>query len=302
MSEKSANGTWNSWLRSLAADALGLFIVWQIVFLISSNFLGMLEETRTENAHDVGKMLDHYLPKWRAGEGRLYVALNEAEKITSTWGEITAQSQGWSLFSPNITNHVPFLELELRWDTTKPTNHLAWCLTLGNDNPLALSLTTANLLTQPPIMPRSPERLLSENEPEDIHAFQRFGKFRLRRYEGQLGVTLVSYSDETEAETAKRWRELIRKELRRDWDATLAYMKWRTNRYLEKHPDCPMPTEVTLNVRRYKITAPDDDESWNWRGPFTEPFARWLPQTTVPDTAFPVQMFDHMQNKFVWLE
>lgn len=295
---------WPVWLGHWTARLLlGLFILWQLFYLGAENLLGMLEELRTESPKQVGEILDEYVPEWRKGEGTFYEATSKLNKITTAWGQMTAQSQGWSLFAPNVASEIPFPALELRWEEeVDPWLVVRLTDMLARTDPLLRLALKVGEQQKPPPLPRAPEWLLSPNEPADPHNFLRWSHFRLRRFEGNLGVVMTRYTDESEDETHHRWRKNIEQELRTDWDATLAYMKWRLADFQRQHPEAPPPTQVIMHIRRYHIYGPDSEEAWNWYGPTAEPFARWFPQEEPPSGMIPVQMFDPEQQEFVWLK
>jgi hypothetical protein len=195
--------------------------------------------------------------------------------VTRRWAQLTGQPQDWALFAPNVRGDSVFPAVELHWDEDSR----------GADRS----------------MPRAAELLLSDNEPADPHHFLRVGRFRLRRYEGSLAVMLTAYEEETPDETKARWRERIERFLRKDWDAVRAYLRWRMRTWAERHPDRPPPRQAVLLMRRYQIPGPDEAGPFDWGGPYTEPVARWGPDTTWPGGHLPVEMYNPVTGRFQWL-
>src|SRR5262245_53139373 len=117
--------------RVLARVALGLFIVWQLLFLTLGNLAGaerglfaLLEKSRKENgwlwqvltstpggARTFGEWLDTPRPE-ESALGRLF---RRSRKAADSWANWTGQEQGWGLFSPGVADYCCFPAVELRW-------------------------------------------------------------------------------------------------------------------------------------------------------------------------------------------
>jgi hypothetical protein len=236
------------WFRTLTRVALGLFILWQLLFLVGANSLHLLDAT-----------------DWVEGEGTLHETLKEATKVSSRWSELTQQPQDWSLFAPGVTDHIPFLELEFRWDD------------------------------------RAPIHWLSPNEPEDIQRFLRCGRFRLRRYEGTLDVTMSIDTDKTEAGMADAWRSIIENRLKGSSGEVAArlaaYVQWRYRAFQRVHPELLAPKQVIVNVRLYAIAAPGSG-SPIWSKPDTRPMCRFRSELSWPPDSRDVEMFNPVTEQF----
>jgi len=141
------------------------------------------------------------------------------------------------------------------------------------------------------VKPRRPpfpaELLLSENEPADPRGFFRCGKFRLRKYESYLDLTLTARPGKDPAETAARWREQVRKLVAREWEVIHAYFQYRWEAYQQTHPGRPLPKQFVLEVRRYHIPEPGGPPA-DWLVPDSYPLARWRPG--VPASSVHEQM------------
>lgn len=75
--------------------ALGLFVVAQLLYLISANALGILEA---------------YAPDaWKSRPAAAAAA------VTQRWADLTGQHQTWSLFAPVVGRDFTFPAVELRW-------------------------------------------------------------------------------------------------------------------------------------------------------------------------------------------
>ncbi len=247
---------------------LGIFILWQLFFLFAANFLTIANEIRDDEDGNYKQLLpagwqagvNRFAPGWLQKRGHVHDGLETLKGLTSRWEELTCQTQYWKLFAPDAARDITFVAAELRWDD----------------------------LARPPVL------LLSENEPPDPTSFFRVGRFRLRKYEGNLDVILRVHQDETLAAAGERWQERIRNKVRREWDSILPYLKLRWQDYRTEHPDCPPPAEVILHVRRYHIPGPEEF-STAWYKPDMRPLARWLPGTDESDPEhFPVEWYNPM--------
>jgi len=220
---------------------LGLFIVWQLFFLLTTNFVPYFEEFRKRWKDS--QVLDEIAPGWTEGKRHLADACKLTNELDDRWADLTGQGQGWSLFAPDAWRHAPFLALEFRWEEEPWPGELARDLT-----PLAAShvLEEAALVSaadKPNAKTRQePLLILSENEPADLTHFFRVGKFRLRRYESVLGP-----------EHPKHLR---------------AYVRWKWRRLQKEHPELPPPEQIFVLERDYQIPQPDGQTSpWDWQGP-----------------------------------
>jgi hypothetical protein len=224
---------------------LGLFILWQLFFLLASNFLSMATTVRGDTNYqkalppDAIGVIEQTAPGWLNKEGHLYDFGDLIRKITERWGEFVGQTQSWSLFAPEITTQITFVAVELRWDDPNGKGK-------GEDQ-----------------VPHQPEPLLSDNEPRDPRSYFKAGMFRLRKYEGSLDMVLRIWEDETPKKAAKRWGERIKEKVNKEWDTIPAYLKMRYEEFKKKHPDVPPPRQVVLKVRRYSIPDPAHfSEEW----------------------------------------
>jgi hypothetical protein len=302
---------------------LGLFICWQLFFLVSSNLLSLLPRVR-DSWQDKPKA-EAIAPDWLHEKGRVAEAERDLTRLTTRWAEISGQPQNWSLFAPNVTRIIPFVAVEFSWDEDpmsvrwisrqlaplaagRPFEEAiigssAWHDDRsGIEHRLANLLSTGEVQAPPPTdwrpHPRSSIVLLSANEPADVHRFVRFGKFRLRRYESNIDVSLASPDKEPES-VVDSWRENIEDRVRGNWRLIEAYLQWQLRRWSQKHPDLPPPKQVILWIRLYRVPPPEDVSSpWNWQGPEWHPVARWQPGVAWETGLLPVEMFNPVVPRF----
>ena len=138
-------------------------------------------------------------------------------------------------------------------------------------------------------MPQAPELWLSDNEPEDIERFFRFGNFRLRRFENNLVVDLSA--DDSEA------KEEIDRYLKKDGDLVFAYLQWRLEQIQQRKTTRQQPHQVILLMRRYRINDPGEGEQL-WEGPHTTPVARWQPGIAENPNFLPLEMYNPVTKQF----
>lgn len=252
-----------SLLCRVAGLLLGLFVLGQIFFLLSANLLRMLEDAKP-SLKEVDQVRQT-LPDWSNDEGRLHAALTTLSHADRRWGELTAQPQSWSLFAPSVFEHIPFPAVLLRWSEEQRA--------IPEEAP-------------------AEQLLLSENEPSDRHRYFRYGQFRLRRYEGNVGLVLP------QGATADSLRGKIEKHLRDEWDGILAYLHWRRAVFQRAHPELPPPREVILLMSTYRIPPPPGPEPWDWQVLERQPVARWLPDAESDPKYLPLEMYNPVMNRF----
>src|SRR5262245_38670758 len=68
---------------------LGIFILWQLCFLLSSNFAFLLGKSKT---HDI------------------------VDDVNAHWEQVTGMWQGWAQFTGNIVRQAVYPVFELRWE------------------------------------------------------------------------------------------------------------------------------------------------------------------------------------------
>lgn len=252
-----------SLLRRVAGLLLGLFVLGQLFFLLSGNLLRMFEDAKPK-LKEVG-FIRQTLPDWSDDKGRLHAAVTTLSRADRRWGELTAQPQSWSLFAPSVFEHIPFPAVLLRWSDEQRAGQVE-----------AL-----------------PDQLLpSANEPPDRHCYFRYGLFRLRRYEGNVGLVLPQgMSDD-----ARRGK--IEEHLREEVDCIHAYLRWRLEEFRHSHPELPPPREVILLMNTYRIPSPPGPEPWDWQVLERQPVVRWRPDAPPEPEYLLLEMYNPVMNRF----
>jgi hypothetical protein len=218
--------------------ALGLFIVGQLFFLVSANFIGVGEESRTEMVPAARQAVEAVAPGWTQEKGHAWYLTDQLARANNMWAQASEQLQNWALFAPGVSRECVFPALEVHW---------------GED---------------------ARELILSENEPVQLDHYFRAGNFRLRRYENSFVIALVPEEDETEEQTKARLGDKIRTHVADYKSILLGYMAWRLRIVLADRSGRPRPHEIILVLRRYHIVDHEDAPPY-WQGPYSMPLARW---------------------------
>jgi hypothetical protein len=302
----------------LARLLLGLFIIWQIVFLFFANILSLLGGVR-ESWRDQ-PAVEEAAPAWIRGKDRAAGTEKALTRLTNFWSELTGQPQNWSLFAPSVTSVIPFVAVECCWedDPSSVRSIARWLAPLAGRTGFDESaLAAAAWRTEPnrvgvvsngDVPPPSPVPwrhksesavvLLSANEPSDPRRFVKFGHFRLRRYESSIDVSLASPDKEPDT-VVDEWRETIEDRVRDRGRLIEAYLRWQLRRFAQEHPELPVPKQVILWVRLYRVPPPDQMPSpWDWEGPEWHPVARWQPEAEWIPGHLPVEMFNPVIGRF----
>lgn len=279
-------------LSSLLRAGLGLFVLWQFLFLIGLN-LCQVGQHYIQHVPGVAETFPSLSREDAAGHRRLV----KFEQIATRWVELTGQVQSWELFAPNVWYDIPFVAVELRWDEPANGSRAAAGLVAALAERQSLSATSAWLAAAPP----APVYLLSDNEPRDIHHYFRLGHFRLRRLEGQIDKDFFVPPGKTPEDMTDKWRLEVFDRVRAQSAIMRAYLEWRWNRYFVEHPDCATPKQVILHVRLYRIPPPDTTP-WTWEGPEDRPLARWRPHVRYIPGKPQVEVYDLIAERFDVME
>ncbi|HKB34831.1 MAG TPA: hypothetical protein VKD72_00150, partial [Gemmataceae bacterium] len=215
-------GRYAASLLSLGARILlGMFVLWQMIFLPAYNGLDQTEAIRkrlSEERREGGTWwqvvtcvpgLEPLIEEWlnkstnHDDKGRIGNLLREQRRVVQWWAQTTGQEQGWGLFAPNAVDYSAFPSLELRWD----------------------DLERGRAAHEPVV-------LASANQPRDRRRYLRFGGFRLRRIDSQFEVDTTELSPEQ-----------IKGMVSEDSARIRAFLHWRLARFRREHPGLPPPTQ-----------------------------------------------------------
>jgi hypothetical protein len=260
--------THHSPLTNAKRILLGLFVIWQLLFLFMSNVLPLIPHGRQEhdeltddiNLHGQATSIE---PVQRIIEG--------VSGVSDRWMEATGQLQGWSLFAPIFPPQAGFVAVEFRWQDG------------------------------------SHDLVKSRFEPADPLRYSRPpGTYeRLFNYESRF-VILPAFWPESKLGPDGRpweleWAEAITERVRVQWKSMRAYLRWQRDRYMREHPNLPPPEEAILLVDLY-ITPGPEDRPWAPKGPVSRHLARWQLEVSPPPGFLPIEVCtDPAKEHFEWL-
>jgi hypothetical protein len=215
----------------LAQILLGLFIVWQILFMLSANILEMIPPGRVEE----DELSDLHFTNLNPEEVKLLPGRKEidfARNITDWWSQVTGQIQMWSLFAPTFPIQASFPLVELQWDT-------------GGAVPSSVRLPSF----QDPV---DPGRYFRWSGSDD----------RLLHYEMRLELIFSSWGPESRSKYGAAWRDALKQRVWRQRKSICAYLSWKARNYMSNHPELPPPRVSTLYIRIYSSPALGAPRVW----------------------------------------
>jgi hypothetical protein len=278
---------------------LGLFVVWQLVFMVVTNFNDLAAEAADFLPKEWKGNFSAVAPDWPSRRGRLIEASRTVTDLSGKYAMLTGQEQIWSLFS-GAWRGTGFVAVEFRWDDA----------TAGPGAP-----------------GKEPVLLLSDNEPQSVESFFRWGRFRTRRVEthfeffgkdredlpvlsarfvGLLGSPLGQGPVLAPSTMVFRRsdREALENHVRARNDTILAYLQWRWRQYRKAHGTAglpPAPAQVIMVFRRYHTREVDDPLPY-LEGPFSLPIACWRPNVPMEPGWLPVEAYNPDHQQFVRLK
>lgn len=254
---------------------LGMFIVGQLVFLVSTNVLGLIQDFQEEMPDSTKAPLARLAPDWPAQKGHTYELFAGVLRVNRAWEQITGQYQRWSLFS-SIGRECVFPALEFIWEEDPRSAPVlgrggGWLL---SQEPYAL-LGVAQAIQVREELPAT-RMVLSDNEPAAPDQFLRLGLYRIRKIESAVVVYLAPWEGDTEADQISRYKRRIEKLVWQYQTLLLGYMKFRLKEWETRNPGLPRPKQIVLHMRRYHILEAKDHPEF-WTGPHEAAVARWQP-------------------------
>ena len=251
---------WSRWLRdpgpvpaepagapSMKQRLLGLFVLWQVVFLGVGNVVSYLRYASEQVLEEDREGADEIAPDWASQKGHLWDLQQKVGALPRLWGQLTAQELFWGMYmsAPRMTD-LPAVELRFRHDPDFPSGR------------------TEKLMSY------------SDYEPADPNRYFRFGERRASRFE-QTVVPRLEPRDELSAEERNQeWATAIAKFVSDEHPLIRAYLHCRVRRMRAQNPGLPQPDEVVLYVRQFRVNPPEEAPPI-WQGPVTIPIARWRP-------------------------
>ncbi len=315
---------------SLRRALLGVFILFQVVFLIVANLLGFFKWLPDQLKDKRKALVDQAAPGLVNEDSHVSKWTDQVQTNINSWTQLTGQEQNWMLYTP-VSRTTGFPAVVLLWDDIiweppfikgtvfaydeKNGMHLcaSWNPSARRDLPLPVLcdlgilgasdgweafFLTAAAKERPEDKPSRIEFLQSENEPKDLSNFIRFGNCRLRRYEGQFYLNLKPEKGEAADVYARRITERVSTFTSTWREPALAYMKWRLRDWQRANPDQPVPRQVMLFQRFYRMRDPEEVPR-GWDGPILFPIARWQPFPDDLDALRSLEPFDYKEQRFL---
>jgi hypothetical protein len=288
--------------------ALGMLILFQLVFLIVANIAGYIRYVpwNDELKDKPKKLVNRLVPKFADEEGHFWSWTDRIEAAPRRWMQLTGQDQDWSLFSPSVGKATGVPVVLLLWDEEPATGPGIPGSKLQYNAKDGFHLVT---LWNPPAAP--PDNVVwlpSENAPLDPNNYIRIGKVRVRRYEGEFYVDGLPYKDEPREDAAARMTLRMQKLVKNSDDAAQRYLDWRLRTWQRQNPAAPYPKQVLLCEYFFRIHGPKIEgegedrkvilEEHGWDGPFLIPQARWLPAEKKQKGQYLLQPFDYSDQRF----
>jgi hypothetical protein len=219
----------------IASYLLGAFVCIELVYLPLANFIQRVPRQMPPLPDE---QLARYQVEGQATDSEsMQSAIDSVGTATDRWGELTAQSQGWSLFAPRFGTSGVFLTLQVMADDGTTTE------------------------------------LRSRFEPPDTNDYIRFDLTHYRHFYREMSYAQVywTWQDDSFATRGVEWRDVIREYTTTYRRSLSAYVRWR----LAKEYAGPAVREVIVAVR--VLPPPKGGESSPRPAPVTVPMARWAP-------------------------
>ncbi|MDB5305969.1 MAG: hypothetical protein JWO38_171 [Gemmataceae bacterium] len=253
--------------RRVLAVGVGIFALWEIVFLPAANLIDFVP--RRSDPHDTGPSLDPYQKRGAFTTAEpLQRAAEVAGDVLDFWSEATGQEQGWSLFSPGCPPHSLFQAVELRFPD-------------GGVVEIRSRFEPTDRLNPSPRMPLVHDRVFN--------------------FEALLTTPGGFCSTESLKEYPEMWSRELPPTVRDHYRPLLAWLRWHVREYRKTNPDRGGPAEVILKYRYIPTRLPG--EPWGWTKPAIErPYARWKPGGATEPGYLPLEGYDPVAERFVRLK
>jgi hypothetical protein len=250
----------------VAAVAVGLFAVWQLVYFPAANLIDFVPR---RTGPPLEPITDAYQQRGTFTSSEpLQRTAEVAGDVLDFWSEFTGQEQGWSLFAPGMPPYSVVPAAEFRFAD-------------GTSDTLLSPYEPADKLNprlRPPLIDNRPFNVEAQlmypvwfAPPEEI----------ARTFAPPEEVEKLPEAYRDLPEAARVWRGVIR-----------AWLAWRLKEYRAAHPERGEPVEVILKHRF--VLTPKPNEPRGWTHPVVErPFARWRPA----DDSY--EAYDAVNKRFV---
>ncbi|MBX7105396.1 MAG: hypothetical protein K1X57_15030 [Gemmataceae bacterium] len=243
---------------------LGLFVCWQLIAFPVGSYVKLVPARISMPAGEINGDLQIQLNSGAPASEPYQSAVDATAWTFARWSELTGQSQYWALFS-SFSNRACFPVVELAWPDRPPVRLSCY------------------------FEPADPTHYFYLPEP----------KCRLFNYEYRTVVFHLTGPPEDFPSPAEYRKQCIQS-VRDRHQSTLAYLRWKSGRYLRDHPDLPTPASVTLIAHVFPNPAPG--QSKNIRPPaFEIPVARWSPDRPAEPGMVPFEIWDPVESRYLRL-
>ena len=252
--------------RGLAV-AVGLFALWQLVFLPAANLIDFVP--RRPAPCDLDPVMDMYQAKGTFTRVEpLQRAAEVAGDVLDFWAEVTGQDQGWMLFAGGNPPHTLFQAVELHFAD-------------GEAVTIRSRFEPADLANPAPRLPLWHDRFFN--------------------FESQFPNPGWYCSTESLERFPEVWSKELPQAVRDAHPQILVWLRWHVREYQKAHPDRGTPTEVVLKFRY--IPTPLPGEPKEWTKPLTErPYCRWKINEPPEPGYLPLEAYDPVANRYVRLK
>lgn len=244
-----------------AGRCLGWFVTLQLLAIPLGSYIKIVPVRLSAHRGEIPGDLQAALPADQPVREPYQTVVDGLAWALARWSEVTGQGQYWALFT-SFSDRVAFPVVELAWPD-RPTVRLTCHFE-----------------------PADPTRYFYPPEP----------RCRLWNYEYRTVVFYLAYHPEKMNDPAEHRRELIHMvgNMRR---STLAYLNWKSKKYLDAHPELPLPASVTLIARVHRSPAPGQSRL-NRPEIVERPMARWEPALCDEPGFVPFEIWDPVQGRF----
>ncbi|MBY0523650.1 MAG: hypothetical protein K2R98_09625 [Gemmataceae bacterium] len=303
---------------------LGLFVVWQLTFMVMANYLQLVFPENLVTEDEAADLLAK-LPPPGPIEKLTRTAAGCLQSEAGRYAQVTGQGQSWWLFAA-YPRQSTFPLIELRWSDPaafppvrlhgrfEPENPNAYFHAPGPGDRLFHYEANLTLIHNPWDTERfnswswdpEEERKHAETQAE-THGRHReqftpdrpwYQRCQLAHVGDGWSLFCSPWEEERFRTDRERYQRSYLNRAREKWRPALAYMEWQLEQYRQLHPELPMPAEVILYNRVYPTPA-RGTSPWQWPAPHDHPVFRWHPGETTPAEVFPVEVYDPAAGGFV---
>jgi hypothetical protein len=222
---------------------LGLFVVFQLLYLPLSNLLQLVpREMPAQEGDDIRIQRVGTVTANRP----VQETINGLGTFVDRYGEASGQAQVWSLFADFRNQSIyPIVEFEF-----------------GENDERFL------MRNEPVLMRSDPQRYLRWPSPSS----------RLMSYEFLLAVVYWRYSEQSLEQRGPEWRDAVRDHVQHQQKSLQAYFRFQLATLKRLHPELPEPRAGILKIVIHPSPKPGER---NRPPAYTLPLARWSPDSSI---------------------